>query len=71
MTVSTLSIVQVFWALDTKLARKKHFPAVNWNDSFSKYERILEQWYAKSEYNQFAKYVSPSWHTAALSTRLV
>jgi len=47
VTVSTLSIVQVFWALDKKLAQKKHFPAVNWNDSFSKYERALEAYYAK------------------------
>lgn len=56
VTVSTLSIVQVFWALDKKLAQKKHFPAVNWNDSFTKYERALEAYYAQ-HYPQFPKLV--------------
>ena len=36
VTASTLSIVQVFWGLDKKLAQKKHFPAINWNISFTK-----------------------------------
>jgi len=45
VTVSTLSIVQVFWALDKKLAQKKHFPSVNWNDSFTKYDRALDKHY--------------------------
>lgn len=45
VTASTLSIVQVFWGLDKKLAQKKHFPAVNWSISFSKYERVLKEYY--------------------------
>jgi len=45
VTASTLAIVQVFWGLDKKLAQKKHFPAVNWNISFSKYERTLKEYY--------------------------
>ena len=48
VTVSTLSIVQVFWGLDKKLAQKKHFPAVNWNISFTKYERALQTYYNKT-----------------------
>jgi len=56
VTVSTLAIVQVFWALDKKLAQKKHFPAVNWNDSFSKYERALDSYYTKSS-PQFPKLI--------------
>jgi V-type H+-transporting ATPase subunit A len=48
VTVSTLSIVQVFWGLDKKLAQKKHFPAVNWNISFTKYERALQIYYNKT-----------------------
>merc|ERR1712032_1499245 len=36
VTSATLSIVQVFWGLDKKLAQRKHFPSVNWNISFSK-----------------------------------
>merc|ERR1739844_729046 len=44
---ATLSIVQVFWGLDKKLAQRKHFPSVNWNISFSKYIRILEPYFEK------------------------
>ncbi len=43
--VATLSIVQVFWGLDKKLAQKKHFPSVNTAISFSKYERQLEKFF--------------------------
>jgi len=45
VTSSTLSIVQVFWGLDKKLAQRKHFPSVNWNISYSKYIKQLEKWY--------------------------
>ncbi|KAE8673405.1 V-type proton ATPase catalytic subunit A [Hibiscus syriacus] len=37
VTSATLSIVQVFWGLDKKLAQRKHFPSVNWLISYSKY----------------------------------
>jgi V-type H+-transporting ATPase subunit A len=30
VTSATLSIVQVFWGLDKRLAQRKHFPSVNW-----------------------------------------
>merc|ERR1711977_710356 len=42
-----LSIVQVFWGLDKKLAQRKHFPSINWGISFSKYIRILEPYFEK------------------------
>jgi len=45
VTASTLAIVQVFWGLDKKLAQKKHFPSVNWNISFTKYDRPLSAYY--------------------------
>merc|ERR1712078_58583 len=47
VTSATLSIVQVFWGLDKKLAQRKHFPSVNWNISFSKYIRVLEPYFEK------------------------
>jgi len=49
VTSATLSIVQVFWGLDKKLAQRKHFPSVNWNISFSKYIRTLEPAFEKLE----------------------
>jgi len=57
VTASTLSIVQVFWGLDKKLAQKKHFPAVNWSISFSKYEKPLKSYYDKTE-PTYLKYVA-------------
>merc|ERR1711937_827897 len=47
VTSATLSIVQVFWGLDKKLAQRKHFPSLNWNISFSKYIRVLEPYFEK------------------------
>merc|ERR1719230_186269 len=52
VTSATLSIVQVFWGLDKKLAQRKHFPSVNWNISFSKYTRALDDYYDKN-YSEF------------------
>ncbi|XP_039952352.1 V-type proton ATPase catalytic subunit A-like isoform X1 [Bactrocera tryoni] len=45
VTSATLSIVQVFWGLDKKLAQRKHFPSVNWLISYSKYMRALDEYY--------------------------
>ncbi|XP_034475107.1 V-type proton ATPase catalytic subunit A-like [Drosophila innubila] len=45
VTSATLSIVQVFWGLDKKLAQRKHFPSVNWLQSYSKYIRALDSYY--------------------------
>lgn len=47
VTAATLSIVQVFWGLDKKLAQRKHFPSVNWLISYSKYMRALDDYYEK------------------------
>ena len=47
VTTATLSIVQVFWGLDKKLAQRKHFPSVNWLISYSKYTKGLEAFYDK------------------------
>jgi len=45
VTAATLSIVQVFWGLDKKLAQRKHFPSINWNISYSKYMRVLNPFF--------------------------
>ncbi|CAO3648834.1 unnamed protein product [Cunninghamella echinulata] len=49
VTAATLSIVQVFWGLDKKLAQRKHFPSVNWNLSYSKYMKVLEPYYEQND----------------------
>ena len=48
VTQNTLRIVKVFWALDSKLRERRHFPAVNWLTSYSLYSPMLEDWYRKN-----------------------
>lgn len=48
VTQSTLRIVKVFWALDSKLRERRHFPAINWLTSYSLYNTTLEDWYRKN-----------------------
>ena len=50
---ATLRIVKVFWRLDSQLAYKRHFPAINWLSSYSLYEDTLAKWYDA--------HVSPDW----------
>jgi len=47
VTQNTLRIVKVFWALDTELAHRRHFPAINWLTSYSLYTDNLDDWYRK------------------------
>ena len=42
---ATLRIVKVFWGLDSALAYKRHFPAVNWLSSYSLYRDRLAPWF--------------------------
>ncbi|HLC59897.1 MAG TPA: V-type ATP synthase subunit A [Candidatus Nanoarchaeia archaeon] len=53
VTQSTLRVTKVFWALDAKLAQRRHFPSINWLTSYSLYLGTLEPWFAKN--------VSPDW----------
>ncbi len=45
VTQNTLRIVKVFWALDSKLSQRRHFPAINWLDSYTLYESNLMPWF--------------------------
>jgi V/A-type H+-transporting ATPase subunit A len=53
ITQNTLRIVKVFWALDAKLAQRRHFPSINWLNSYSLYTKALGPWYDE--------HVSPDW----------
>ena len=44
----TMRIVKVFWALDAQLAYRRHFPAINWLNSYSLYRTSLSPWYRKN-----------------------
>jgi V/A-type H+-transporting ATPase subunit A len=53
VTQSTLRITGAFWALDAKLARARHFPAINWAGSYSLFMNILEPWYRTNVANDY------------------
>lgn len=42
---STLRVVKTFWALDAALASSRHFPSINWLNSYSLYTGVLQKWY--------------------------
>ena len=44
VTQSTLRIVKVFWGLDAQLAYKRHFPSINWLNSYSLYADTIDAW---------------------------
>ncbi len=52
---STLRIVQVFWSLDSALAYRRHFPAINWLTSYSLYSDKIDRWMNEN--------VTPRWST--------
>ncbi len=55
VTQATLRIVKVFWGLDASLAYRRHFPAINWLNSYSLYTDRLAEYFAQTvspEFNQ-------------------
>ena len=60
---STLRIVKVFWGLSAQLAYKRHFPAIDWLQSYSLYTDHLEGW--------FSDHVSPEWNEIRANAMLV
>ncbi|TKJ24268.1 MAG: V-type ATP synthase subunit A [Promethearchaeota archaeon Loki_b32] len=45
VTATTKRLVQSFWALDQKLAYLKHYPAINWMNSYSNYAPLIAEWW--------------------------
>ena len=48
VTQNTKRFIRCFWALDRALAYARHFPSVNWTDSYSEYFEDLEPWYEQN-----------------------
>ena len=55
---ATLRIVKVFWGLDSSLAYRRHFPAINWLNSYSLYKDRLDSWYTEN--------VNKDWGTVSM-----
>ncbi|MCL4390706.1 V-type ATP synthase subunit A, partial [Candidatus Marsarchaeota archaeon] len=45
---NTLRVTRVFWALDASLANRRHFPSINWLNSYSLYMDDLGGWYSEN-----------------------
>lgn len=58
VTQSTLRIVKVFWGLDAQLAYKRHFPSINWLNSYSLYVDKIDKYLDET--------VAPDWSTLRL-----
>ena len=52
---STLKVVKVFWALDDKLANMRHFPAINWLNSYSLYAESIKDYWDKEIAEDFSE----------------
>ena len=48
VTQNTLRIVKTFWALDADLAERRHFPSINWDESYSLYKEQLDPWFQEN-----------------------
>src|SRR6056297_2590527 len=55
VTQNTLRIVKTFWALDADLAERRHFPAINWDESYSLYRGQLDPWYRDNVAQDYPK----------------
>jgi V/A-type H+-transporting ATPase subunit A len=52
---STLRIVKVFWGLDYQLSYARHFPAINWMNSYSLYQMKMDRFFDKQVHSEFSK----------------
>ncbi|KGM93699.1 V-type ATP synthase subunit A [Clostridium botulinum] len=55
VTQATLRIVKVFWGLDAQLAYRRHFPAINWLNSYSLYLESIGRWMNKNISDEWVK----------------
>lgn len=56
VTQNTKRFTRCFWALDKSLAYARHYPAINWNNSYSEYIGDLSKWYNENIGEDFLKY---------------
>jgi V/A-type H+-transporting ATPase subunit A len=47
VTTNTLRFIGTFWALDSELAYRRHFPAINWLRSFTRYLGVASDWWSE------------------------
>ena len=55
VTQNTLRVTKVFWGLDATLARRRHFPAINWLNSYSLYQDNVTEYWGKNVAEDYMK----------------
>jgi V/A-type H+-transporting ATPase subunit A len=55
VTQASLRVAGAVWALDARLAQRRHFPAVSWTDSYSLYVDALAEWFARATQPDWAE----------------
>ncbi|MEM0491682.1 MAG: V-type ATP synthase subunit A [Acidilobaceae archaeon] len=56
VTSHTMRFIRVFWALDTRLAYSRHYPAINWLLSYSAYVDLVSEWWLKNIDSNWREY---------------
>ncbi|MEG2857462.1 MAG: V-type ATP synthase subunit A, partial [Clostridia bacterium] len=67
---ATLRIVKVFWGLDSSLAYRRHFPSINWLNSYSLYLDRLEPWFNEHVSRDFSHHRAQAMHLLQLESEL-
>ncbi len=70
VTQATLRIVKVFWGLDSSLAYARHFPAINWLNSYSLYRDRLSAWFSDNVAKDWMKKTGELLRTLQLENEL-
>ena len=59
VTTHTIRFIKTFWALDTRLAYSRHYPSINWMQSYSGYLEDVSKWWTDN--------ISPNWYNLELN----
>ncbi len=70
VTQATLRIVKVFWGLDSSLAYRRHFPAINWLNSYSLYRDRLDPWFSERVSGKWSRNVAEMMRLLQLESEL-
>jgi V/A-type H+-transporting ATPase subunit A len=70
VTQHTKRFISVFWALDSELANSRHYPSINWMDSYSGYITDLASWWHQTVDKEWASYREEAMHILKVEDEL-
>ena len=62
VTIHTIRFIKTFWALDTRLAYSRHYPAINWMQSYSGYLEDVSKWWKENVTGEWYDLRAESYH---------